>query len=77
MGKVGTETLHPSILFQVVVSGHHHFQSFCPLTGVLPLKGSFDCQELIVSGIIPLSGVIYPEKKVQVRASVSTVKDWC
>lgn len=67
-GKVGREALHPSILFQVAVVGHHHFQSFCFLTGMLPLlKGSFNCQELIISGIIPLSGVSYPEKKLQVR----------
>lgn len=57
MGKVGREALHLSILFQVVVVGHHHFQFFGPHTGALPLlKGSFDCQELIISGMIPAVG---------------------
>lgn len=36
-GKVGRKALHPLMLFHVAVVGHHHFQSFCPLTGVLPL----------------------------------------
>jgi len=74
-GKVAREALHLSILFQVVVAGHHLFQSLCPLTGALPLvKGSFDCQQLIISGTIPPSGVSYPEKQVHVSTSVSTVK---
>lgn len=57
-----------------VVVCHHYFQLFCHLTGVLPLfKGSFDCQDLINSGIILASGVNYQGKRVQDRVSVPTV----
>lgn len=70
-GKVGREALIPSIYSRC---GGLSPQLFCHLTGVLPLfKGSFDCQDLINSGIILASGVNYQGKRVQDRVSVPTV----
>lgn len=51
------------------------FSVLLPPTGVLLLlKDSFDFQGLIITGIVPLSGVSHPEKRVQVGASVSTIE---